>query len=345
MHRNKVSIRSLIELQTTKITVQFGPLLILHLAMKEGLYSTIVLLLALVTAYGPIFILIKMGYKGRRLYRLVATYAFYRILKKKKTDKSGATRWLLKDVDLTREEKTLNRVVSSFFFLFLVLFGGVVGLFYHLLLLEVRFHCEPNMTSQDCFKYSMLDLAKWETIKRFSREPVDCNSTAALEGTVDVICYKLVFNIGLASGAGYSGFQICMVLLNLATSALLMCKQKKTIFKLKVTLFFMSFVFLVVFVGVQVSELRHFLFSDNLVIGFQMTVSVVVGYCFMYGVPWKKLLALRKAQKDTDLENNRPAVDSEATGTENAGVDSVSLTERQKEEQEIQTETKTTTSL
>ena len=52
-----------------------------------------------------------------------------------------------------------------------------------------------------------------------------------------VICYKLVFNIGLALGAGYGAFQICMVLLNLATNALLMCK-KATFFKIKVSMFF-----------------------------------------------------------------------------------------------------------
>lgn len=317
------------------------------------MYSTIVLLLALVTAYGPIFILIKMGYKGRRLYRLVTTYAFYHTIKKKK-DNNGVMRWRLKDVDLTNEEKILKRVVSSFFFLFLVLFGGVNGMFYHLLLLEVRFRCEPDVISQDCFKYSMTDLAKWKTIKEFSREPVDCNSTAVKEGSVDVVCYKFTFNLGFALGAGYGGFQICMVFLNLATSGLLMCKTK-TIFRLKLLTFFMSMVFLVVFIGVQVSELRHLLFADNMVVGFQLTVSVVVGNCFMFAVPWKKLIRLKKAQKDTELENNAVggraigveniAVDVQTTAGENTAVFTNSLPEPQKEEQDIQGERNTTSSL
>ena len=168
--------------------------------MKEFWYSTIVLLLALGTAYGPFLVLVMMGFRGRRLYSWVVTYTFYRILKKK-ADQSGETRWLLKGIDITHEEKVLSRIVSSLFVVFLVLFGGVIGLFYHLLLLEVRFRCDPNEVDQDCFKYNMLDLAKWETIKQFSRKRVDCNSTAAKEESVDVICYKLVFNIGLASGA------------------------------------------------------------------------------------------------------------------------------------------------
>ena len=286
-----------------------------------------------------------MGFRGRRLYSWVVTYTFYRILKKK-ADQSGETRWLLKGIDITHEEKVLSRIVSSLFVVFLVLFGGVIGLFYHLLLLEVRFRCDPNEVDQDCFKYNMLDLAKWETIKQFSRKRVDCNSTAAKEESVDVICYKFVFNIGLASGASYGGFQICMVLLNLAMSALLMCK-KTTIFKIKVSMFFMSLVFLVAYVGVQITSLRHFLVSDNLVVGFQMMVSVVVGYCFLFGVPWKKLIALKQAricQQDTDLEND--TVGSQATGFENKAASVTSLNDTpQKDEKDVEAGTTQTSSL
>ena len=166
--------------------------------MKEVWYPTIVLIPSVVTAYFPILVLVIMGYSGSRLRRLVASYAFSRIITKK-TDSSGATRWLLKDIDLTDEEKVLSKVFKRFFALFIVLFSGVVILFYQFLLIKVSYTCEPNEISQDCFKAVLWDV---EAFMKFSRDSIDCGSAAVKRRTVDVVCYKIVFNVGLASGAG-----------------------------------------------------------------------------------------------------------------------------------------------
>lgn len=80
-----------------------------------------------------------MGYGVKRPWRWVATNAFSRIMKTK-IDERGETRWLFKDMDLTDEEGMLSKVLCSlFFYLFLVLFGGIVLLFYQLLLLDITF--------------------------------------------------------------------------------------------------------------------------------------------------------------------------------------------------------------
>lgn len=237
-----------------------------------------------------------MGYRVKRLRRWVATNVFYRIIKIK-TDDPGETRWMFKDIDLADEAKILSRVFSSLFYMFLVLFGGVVLLFYQLLLLDVSFRCDPNEKTQDCFKQSLWNL---EAIKKFSRDSVDCNSEAARNGTVEVVCYKIVFNFGLAAGASYGGFQLSMVFLNVATSAMLMAKQAKTILKIRLFLGVLSLGLLAAFIAVQATSLRRIFTSDNLVIALQGMVSVVTVYCFVFGIPWKKLIALKAV-------NNQPA--------------------------------------
>ena len=127
--------------------------------MKEVWFGVIVGLPAFVTAYGPFIVLHVMGYRVKRLKRWVATNVFHRIIKTK-TDDHGETRWLLKDMDLTDEAEILSKVLSRLFYLFLILFGGVVLLFYQLLLLDVNYRCDHNEKTQDCFKYS--PLWNWE---------------------------------------------------------------------------------------------------------------------------------------------------------------------------------------
>lgn len=269
-----------------------------------------VLVPSVIIVFGPILVLAMMGYSGTRLRHLVAGYAFSRIITKKTDSNGEVTRWLLKDIDLTDEEKILSKVFTSFFVLFLVLFGGVVILFYQFLLIEVSYTCEPNEKSQDCFKAVLWDV---EAFMKLSRDSIDCGSDAVKDGAVDVVCYKIVFNVGLASGAGYGAFQLSMVLLNAATTALLMSKEAKTICKIRVAMVFISVGLLAAFVVVQVSRSLHVHFtSDNLVIALQMMLSTVTAYCFVFGVPWKQLIALKNAP-------NRQQI----TGAENIALDDI----------------------
>ena len=235
------------------------------------------------TAYGPFIVLLMLGYRVKELKRWVATYAFHNIIERK-ADFLGEKRWMFKDVDLTDEEKILSRVLSSLFCLFLVLFGGVVLLFYWLLLLETSFRCDPNDKALDCFKYH---LKFWDlkTIKNFSREAIDCNSAVARNGTVEVQCYKIVLNFGLAAGASYGSYHISMAFFNVAAAALLMVKEVKTICKLRVSLVVLSLVFIGVYIMVAATSFRYYFVSDNLVIVLQGIVSVITGYLFMFAIP------------------------------------------------------------
>ncbi|KAJ7386927.1 hypothetical protein OS493_003885 [Desmophyllum pertusum] len=197
--------------------------------------------------------------EGNVFRRLVATYAFSRIIKTK-TDDRGETRWLFKGMDLTNEEELLPQVLTSLFYLFLVFFSGVVSTFYQLLLLDVNYRCEGNEKTQDCFKLSFFESS--------IREPIDCNSAAVQNGTIDVVCYKIVFNFGLAVGASYGGFQLSMVFLNMATSAMLMAKQAKTIRNIRIVLGLLSLCLFAALMAVQFTSPQLFI-TDNLVITLQ----------------------------------------------------------------------------
>ena len=244
---------------------------------------------AFVTAYVPFMILLMVGYQLKDLRRWISTYAFYHSVTMK-ADDLGKKRWLFKDIDLTNEEKILAKALSSLLFLFLLMFGGVMLMFYILLLLEVSFKCDPDNKNLDCFKFMMWN---WETITNFSRVAVDCNSAAARNGTVGVVCYEVVFNFGLAVGASYGSFQITMAFLNLAMTALLMIKQAKTICKLRAFLAVLSLGLIAGFATVQLTTLHRHLTSDNWVFALQGMVSVLTGYLFVFGIPWKKLIALK----------------------------------------------------
>ena len=156
----------------------------------------------------------------------------------------------------------------------------------------VSFKCEPDDKDMDCFKFMMWN---WETIKNFSRVAVDCNSPEAKNETVGVVCYEIVFNFGLASGASYGSFQINMAFLNLATTATLMIKQAKTICKIRVYLAVLFLGLVAGFAAVQVTTLHRHLTADNWVFALQGIVFVLTGNLFVFAIPWKKLIAIKTA--------------------------------------------------
>ena len=53
-----------------------------------------------------------------------------------------------------------------------------------------------------------------------------------------MVCYRLIFNLGLALGASYGTFKISKAVINVATNAMLMIEQVKTICKVRTALGF-----------------------------------------------------------------------------------------------------------
>ena len=104
-------------------------------------------------------------------------------------------RWILKDTDITERKDTIFKILHA---LLLPIFFICAMMFWSLLLFDISFSCDEEDNTKDCFEYDFLN---WEAFKTFGSYPIDCNSTAVQNGTVEVVCYKIVFNFGLAAGA------------------------------------------------------------------------------------------------------------------------------------------------
>ena len=280
--------------------------------MKEGTYSLIIILppvLIIIVSLLVVFCLVLLKpERWIRLKHLVATHVFSDIVTKK-TDENGNTKWLLRDIELTDEEeyKISSKVFSSLLLMFISLLGIVLVMFNQLLLIEVSYSCDLDDKRKDCFEYKL-----WDT-KRFSNDPIDCNSTAIQSGTIEVVCYKIVFNAGLAVGASYGTFKISMAVFKMATIAMLMIKQAKTVSKIRIMLALLYVGIMVAVIVVQATSLRVLFVSENLANFVQLVATLIIGCAFVFEVPWKELIALKNAQR------NEP----EATGAENDAMDPV----------------------
>ena len=240
-------------------------------------------------------------FRGDRFRRWVVTNVFSGIIKKK-TNSRDETRWLFHDIDLTEKQELLSKVFVLFLSLSMGLVANVVMMFWQILLLDVTYSCEQNSEkTKDCFEYKPWNSKPSET---FGRDPIDCNSAAVQNGTVEVVCYKLVFNIGLASGASYGGFKLAMAVLNVATNLMLMASKPKTVCRIKAVVFLTFCVFVGAILAILATSFRVSFLSDNSVILLQMsTVMVIVGY-FVFSIPWNDLIALRERNNEqaTGLE-------------------------------------------
>ena len=245
--------------------------------MKEGEYGLILTLPILVTIFCFVLCSIRRSYKGKRPYRSDAAYVFSSVIKKN-TDSSGATRWLFINVDLSDKEELLCDVFFSLWLLFLAVLSSVLAVFYRLLLLHVSYTCVQNDDTKDCFEYKL-----WDT-KSFFNDPIDCNSTA----TVDVVCYELVFNPGLALGASYGAFKLSMALIKIF-------KVPCNICYVRIILGILYSILLAVVIVVQTSSWSVYFVSDSLTNAVQMFVILLVVCAFVFKVPWKKLIKAKNA--------------------------------------------------
>ena len=179
--------------------------------MKSDAYGKIFLWPPLFVTYAPILFLLMAMLCCRipldRVSRWVATNAFSDIFKekKRKTCCPRETKWLFKDIDMTDDEELLSKVRTRFLMLFYVMFGLVLTIFWQLLVRDVSYDCDEDDLSKDCFE------RKWSWK---AQDPLNCSSAAVQNliqnGTIQVICNKIVFNFGLATGASYGSFKLSM---------------------------------------------------------------------------------------------------------------------------------------
>lgn len=248
-------------------------------------YGVISVVITLFFVFGPVAIIVLIGNKHEKLVSTFISWAlfntFSRFFKERKAD-DGETRFLFQDIDLTNEENVFHRVLTSLFCLLVSLIGVIGMMFCQLLLLEVSYSCDQNRDTKDCFDYK-----SWSLESAFSREPIDCNSAIYQNRTVEVKCYRIVFNFGLASCASYGAFQLCMTILSVAAGALIVMRPR-TIQITQTAVTVSSFVVLVTLVALEFTNR-----SVDIAIGSQVLLVMATGCCFIFAIPWNDLIALK----------------------------------------------------
>lgn len=270
--------------------------------MKQYVYAFLcVVLPALVTCLVLLMPMVFMSVfctdKATCLLRWIVTNAFPSCITKKKDN--GLTRWFFGDIDLTTSEKLLSEVLFSLFALFIMLFFVASNLFWSTLLVDITTSCKPNDHTIECFKNDAKENVKfWKAFSRLSDDPIDCNSAGFQNGSADVICYQIVFNIGAACGAGYGGFKLAVIILNAATTLMMLHQRSRSVKRTRIIIGLLLIAIYVAFVlsGVVESKRGSTIVkpdSQGVVLVLQILMLFFLGIIFVFFVPWKELVTLR----------------------------------------------------
>ena len=230
--------------------------------------------------------------------RWIARNAFSDILKEKKKREDRTSRWLFQDIDLTSKRSILHRVWFATSLLFAGMFSGAMVMFWQLLLLEVSSVCDINDPSKDCFEITV-----WEMPKQ---DPINCSSAAVQNGATYVLCYKIVFNLGVAIGASYGVFKLSMLAFSLGSSALLMIKKTKTLRASRIVISVLFYFAIAIPAVLKVTSLGVAILSNNLVVFLQIGITALNSTIFLWVIPWYELIVLKDGnnyRNDTGLEN------------------------------------------
>ena len=260
--------------------------------MNEGFYNLIII----VPSVGSIIIIPLIGFilslKITNFGRLVATSTFPNILQKKK-NANGTVSWQVRDVAIEDGTKLLSKITSSFCFLFGTLIITISSMFFQLLFLEVSYDCDPNEKSKDCFEFKSLDP------DRYSNAPINCSSTAAITGSVEIICYEFVYNFGTAVGASYSVFKISNGALELLATLMLMRKTTTFVCKVRTVVVLALVGFVAVIVAVQATSWRVYFETTNFGYIYQALGTLIMAFQFAFFVPWKDLIKKINEERST----------------------------------------------
>ena len=273
--------------------------------MELRQYSLIVFMPSLLSVLIVFFIAVFLKSGDRKMIgRWIARNAFSDILKEKKKREDRTSRWLFQDIDLTSKRSILHRVWFATSLLFAGMFSGAMVMFWQLLLLEVSSVCDINDPSKDWFEITV-----WEMPKQ---DPINCSSAAVQNGTTYVLCYKIVFNLGVATGASYGVFKLSMLAFSLGSSALLMIKKTKTLRASRIVISVLFYFAMAIPAVLKVTSLGVAILSNNLVVFLQIGITALNSTIFLWVIPWYELIVLKDGnnyRNDTGLENPVAATD------------------------------------
>lgn len=269
--------------------------------MKQYVYPFLCAALpSFVTSLGLLMPVVFMSVfctdKASCLLRWIVTNAFPSCITKKKDN--GVTRWFFGDIDLTTSEELLSKVLFSLSALFLTLFFVASNLFWSTLLLDITTSCKPNDHTIECFKNDVKENVKfWKAFSRLSDDPIDCNSAEFQNESADVICYQIVFNIGAACGAGYGAFKLAVIILNAATTLMMLHQRSRSVKRTRIIIgLSLTAIYVALVVSGVVESNRGSAIvkpdSQGVVLVLQFLM-FFLGIIFVFFVPWNELVTLR----------------------------------------------------
>ena len=270
--------------------------------MKQYVYPFLCAALpSFVTSLGLLMPVVFMSVfctdKATCLLRWIVTNAFPSCITKKKDN--GVTRWFFGDIDLTTSEELLSKVLFSLSALFLTLFFVASNLFWSTLLLDITTSCKPNDHTIECFKNDVKENVKfWKAFSRLSDDPIDCNSAEFQNESADVICYQIVFNIGAACGAGYGAFKLAVIILNAATTLMMLHQRSRSVKRTRIIIgLSLTAIYVALVVSGVVESNRGSAIvkpdSQGVVLVLQFLMLFFLGIIFVFFVPWNELVTLR----------------------------------------------------
>ena len=260
--------------------------------MNDGYYNLFVtvpsvLLLIIIHLAGCICSL-KITHFGR----LVAIYTFPNIIQKKK-NANGTVSWQVRDVEIEDGTKLLSKITRGVCLLFGTLIIMISSMFFQLLLLEVSYDCDPNEKSKDCFEFK-----PWDSVG-FSNAPINCTSKAVIDGSVEIVCFEIVNNFGIAAGASYGVFQISNGALDLLATLILMRNTTTFVSKVQIVVVLALVGISAVLIAVQSTSWRVYLGPSNFVYIYQALGIFLLAYEFIFLLPWKDIIKKINEERST----------------------------------------------
>ena len=265
--------------------------------MKRYEYSLIIVTPPFLIIFVSIFILDKFLDRNR-LRRLIAKNVFSDVLKEKR--EGGTSKWLFKDIHITSEKGILPKVLNASYNLFRGILIGTTIIFCQILLFETSSECDLDDPSRDCFEFKSWG---WP-----NQDPVNCSS-AAIQ---NVFCIKIVFNLGLASGASYGVFKLCTLAFSLGSSVFLMIENPCCQRAFKIIIWILFVLTLCIPYVLMYTPFGVAFLSNNLIVLLQTLITLANSVIFVWRIPWDKLTELNGKQNNpnnTGLENRVAATD------------------------------------
>lgn len=237
-----------------------------------------------------------------RIQRWVATNAFSDIFKEEKKTCCRKERthlkWLFKDIDLSKEKDLLLKLQARFLILCNIMFSSVLITFWQFLVWEASYDCDEDDPTKDCFERKLSG----------KQDPLNCSSAAVQDliqnETIQVICNRIVFNIGLATTVSYSSLKLLIIAVKVVTDAVLVIKKTNTCILCTVQRFFIILLPVTIILFACVLKFipsAEIYFLDHWDTLLQIIAIEFIAIFFFWFIPWRTVIDVKTKRENEQV--------------------------------------------